>query len=95
MSDVIIENRNAALWVTFNRPEVFNSLSPEALCTILDMWERAANDDNVKAVVLTGAGDRAFCSGADLKLTIPLLSGARKPETAFDHKVLNTPDIIT
>jgi enoyl-CoA hydratase len=95
MSDVIIENRNAALWVTFNRPEVFNSLSPEALCTILDMWERAANDDSVKAVVLTGAGDRAFCSGADLKLTIPLLSGARKPETAFDHKVLNTPDIIT
>ena len=92
MSVLQIENRDGALWVTFNRPELFNSLSPESMCGLMDMWKRAEEDDTVKLVVLTGAGDRAFCAGADLKLTIPLLSGAREPETEYDHRLLNTPD---
>ena len=92
MSVLQIENRDGALWVTFNRPELFNSLSPESMCGLMDMWKQAEEDDTVKLVVLTGAGDRAFCAGADLKLTIPLLSGAREPETEYDHRLLNTPD---
>ena len=92
MSVLQIENRDGALWVTFNRPELFNSLSPESLCGMMDMWQQAEKDDTVKLVVLTGAGDRAFCAGADLKLTIPLLSGARAPETEHDHRLISTPD---
>ena len=92
MSVLQIENRDGALWVTFNSPELFNSLSPESICGMMDMWQRAEEDDTVKLVVLTGAGDRAFCAGADLKLTIPLLSGARAPETEHDHRLLSTPD---
>jgi enoyl-CoA hydratase len=92
MSVLQIENRDGALWVTFNRPELFNSLSPESVCGMIDMWKQAEEDDSVKLVVLTGAGDRSFCAGADLKLTIPLLSGARAPETEHDHRLLNTPD---
>lgn len=92
MSVLQIENRDGALWVTFNRPESFNSLSPESVCGMMDMWQRAESDDSVSLVVLTGAGERAFCAGADLKLTIPLLSGAREPETEHDHRLLNTPD---
>jgi enoyl-CoA hydratase len=95
MSVVEMENRDGALWVTLNRPEVFNSLSPESICLLMDMWEQAARDDSVRVVVLTGAGDKAFCSGADLKLSIPLLSGARKPETDFDHRLLKTPDFVS
>ena len=91
MSVLQTENRDGALWVTFNRPERFNSLDPESMCGMLDMWKWAEEDDAVRLVVLTGAGDRAFCAGADLKLTIPLLSGARAPETEFDHRLLNTP----
>jgi enoyl-CoA hydratase len=92
MSVLQIENRDGALWVTFNRPELFNSLSPESICGMMDLWQRAEEDDTVRLVVLTGAGNRAFCAGADLKLTIPLLSGARAPETEYDHRLLNTPD---
>jgi enoyl-CoA hydratase len=92
MSVLQIENRDGALWVTFNRPESFNSLSPESICGIMDMWQRAEEDDTVSLVVLSGAGNRAFCAGADLKLTIPLLSGARAPETEYDHRLLSTPD---
>ena len=94
MSVLQIENRNGALWATFNRPEVFNSLLPESICLMMDMWEQAQNDDSVKVVVLTGAGEKAFCSGADLKSLIPLLTGARKPENDFDQRLLDTPDVI-
>lgn len=87
-----LDNRDGALWVTFNRPDHFNSLDPESMCRIMDMWHMAETDDSVRLVVLTGAGDRAFCAGADLKLSIPLLSGARQPETEFDHRLCDTAD---
>jgi enoyl-CoA hydratase len=92
MSVLLVENRDGALWVTFNRPEAFNSFCPEMMCAIMDMWEMAERDDSVKLVVLTGAGDKAFSSGGDLKLTIPLLTGARQPENEFDHRYMDTPD---
>ena len=63
MSGLLIENRNGALWVTFNRPEVFNSLDPESVCGMLDMWKQAEEDDTVRIVVLTGTGNKAFCAG--------------------------------
>jgi enoyl-CoA hydratase len=62
------------------------------MCAMMDMWQQAEEDDSIRLVVLTGAGEKAFCSGADLKLTIPLLSGARQPETEYDHRLLETPD---
>lgn len=94
MSVLQIENRDGALWVTFNRPEQFNSLDPESACGMLDMWKQAEEDDAVKFVILTGSGNRAFCAGADLKLMIPLLSGARKPETKYDQQLLDTPKFL-
>jgi 1,4-dihydroxy-2-naphthoyl-CoA synthase len=60
MSALKIENRDGALWVTFNRPDHFNSLDPESMCAIMDMWQQAETDDSVRLVVLTGTGDRAF-----------------------------------
>jgi enoyl-CoA hydratase/carnithine racemase len=68
MSVLQIDNRDGALWVTFNRPEQFNSLSPESMCAMIDIWQRAEQDDSIRLVVLTGAGEQAFCAGADLKL---------------------------
>ena len=50
-----------------NRPEARNALNPELLTAIgLGMVE-AENDPDVRAVVLTGTGDRAFCAGMDLR----------------------------
>lgn len=92
MPVLLTENRNGALWVTFNRPDAYNSFSPEMICQLMDMWQLAREDDSVRVVVLTGAGDRAFSSGADLKLTVPLVTGARQPETEFDRRLLDTPD---
>ena len=39
MSDLIVERRGPALWLTLNRPEVFNCMSPEACCKLQDAWQ--------------------------------------------------------
>jgi enoyl-CoA hydratase/carnithine racemase len=52
--------------LTLNRPERRNALSPSLLGDLLAALESAGRDDAIRAVVLTGAGDRAFCAGADL-----------------------------
>jgi E-phenylitaconyl-CoA hydratase len=57
--------------VTLNRPEAMNSLDPDTLNELNNAFQRANADDDVRVVVLTGAGDRAFCTGSDLKKTMP------------------------
>ncbi len=52
--------------LTLNRPEQRNALSGQLLAELVDAAKRARDDDEVRAVVLTGAGDKVFCAGADL-----------------------------
>jgi enoyl-CoA hydratase/carnithine racemase len=62
------ERHDAAVWLTIDRAERRNALSHEVLEELRAGLERATNDGGVRAIVLTGAGDAAFCAGADLKL---------------------------
>lgn len=52
--------------ITLNRPEARNALSDRMTDELLDAFARAKADDDVRVIVLTGSGDRAFCAGADL-----------------------------
>ena len=52
--------------ITINRPERRNAMSFEVMKGLREAMSRARSDESVKVVVLTGAGDRAFCAGADL-----------------------------
>jgi enoyl-CoA hydratase len=52
--------------LTLNRPERRNALSPELVTTLIDALDAAEKNDSVRVVVLTGAGDKAFCAGGDL-----------------------------
>jgi enoyl-CoA hydratase/carnithine racemase len=64
---VRVERRGTlAVW-TLDRPDRMNALSRETLLALGALSREAALDDSLKAIVLTGAGDRAFCAGADLK----------------------------
>ena len=64
---LVAERRGAVMVLRLNRPEARNSLNPELLTAIgLGMVE-AENDPEVRAVVLTGTGDKAFCAGMDLR----------------------------
>lgn len=67
MTDVIVEKRGPAAWVTLNRPDVRNALSLAVNLRLSDLAHELEADDMVRAVVITGAGDKAFCAGADLK----------------------------
>lgn len=66
MKDVQSAVRGGALWITLNRPDAMNALTPDVLAVIHASLDTAEADEAVRAVVLTGSG-RAFCAGADLK----------------------------
>jgi enoyl-CoA hydratase/carnithine racemase len=57
--------------VTIDRPQRANSLDPRTLVDLAEAWRRIADDDGIRCAVLTGAGERVFCSGMDMTTTIP------------------------
>lgn len=61
--------------VTLNRPEAMNSIDPESNEQLLEIWDEVSNSEDIRVLVLTGAGERAFCTGADLKKTMPPANG--------------------
>ncbi len=67
MNDLLIEKRGHVLWLTINRPEQRNALNNEVLAALTDALRDAKSDHSVRAIVLTGAGDKAFSAGGDLK----------------------------
>ena len=64
---VSLTRRGAAAVITLDRPDRMNALSKEALVTLGECAREARRDPAVRAIVLTGAGEKAFCAGADLK----------------------------
>jgi 2-(1,2-epoxy-1,2-dihydrophenyl)acetyl-CoA isomerase len=65
--NIIFEIAEDIATITLNRPQVYNALSSALIQEITKAVETAAIDKTVRAIVLTGVGEKAFCSGADLK----------------------------
>ncbi|MGE0575050.1 MAG: enoyl-CoA hydratase-related protein [Reyranella sp.] len=63
--DLLYEVRGRAAWIIINRPKVYNAFRGRTVEELIQAFQQAANDRNVASVVLTGAGDRAFCTGGD------------------------------
>jgi methylglutaconyl-CoA hydratase len=63
---LIIERHGGALWLTINRPDRRNAITDAVVRALRSALRQAQTDAEVCAIVLTGAGDRAFCAGADL-----------------------------
>jgi crotonobetainyl-CoA hydratase len=63
----LAERRGDVLVITINRPEARNAVNGAVSTAVGDALEQAQNDAAVRAVVITGAGDKSFCAGADLK----------------------------
>src|SRR5258708_5887812 len=66
-NSVILEKRGQAFWITINRPEKRNALNADVIAGIAQGYRNAHDDRAVRVIVLTGAGDKAFCAGADLQ----------------------------
>src|SRR5271154_6307866 len=83
-SSVLIEKRSSALWITINRPEKRNAVNADVIAGIARGYREAHDNAAIRVIVLTGAGEKAFCAGADLQNT----GGAfahdfSKPNVAF------------
>ncbi len=63
---VLYEQRDNIAIVTLDRPEKHNALTEGMLDQLREAWERARDDDSVRAVVLASSSDKAFCAGADI-----------------------------
>jgi crotonobetainyl-CoA hydratase len=64
---VLVERRGNVMVITINRPEARNAVNGAVSIAVGDALEQAQHDPDVRAVVITGAGDKSFCAGADLK----------------------------
>jgi enoyl-CoA hydratase/carnithine racemase len=63
---VHLEQRGNVLLITLDRPEKMNALNAEMMAALETAWQRLRDDDGLLSAIVTGAGDRAFCSGRDL-----------------------------
>ena len=88
---LIYEKKEGIAYLTLNRPEARNALDPETILELTGAWEDYRDDNDMRCAIITGAGDKAFCSGADLGKLIPLFTGAKKPESEVEKKVAQDP----
>jgi len=67
VQDVLLERRGQAFWITINRPEKRNAIHGGVVAAMREGIRQAHADPEVRAIVITGAGDKAFCAGGDLQ----------------------------
>ncbi len=84
----LVERVGSTLVVTMNRPEAKNSLSLPMIVGLADAWVEADEDDDVRAIILTGAGGD-FSTGMDLKA----FAGGNQGEETYQQRMADDPDI--
>ncbi len=81
--------------VTIDRAQQANALDPPTIRALADAWRRIAGDPEIRCAVLTGAGERAFCAGMDLKTTIPAAQRLARGEKLDDETFAAMRDVQT
>jgi enoyl-CoA hydratase len=87
MSQIIFEQRDGIAYITLNRPDKRNALTPEMVVRLASIWEDVAADDAIRVALITGAGAKAFCSGGDLGSLIPIMLRSRPPADHWEEKL--------
>lgn len=93
---IMLEKQDGIARITFNRPDVLNAFSPKMSDELKEAVKDIAADKDVRVVVVTGAGDRAFMSGADIDKTIlAWVEMTKKGGSVMDdHKVYFSPTML-
>ncbi len=68
---VDFEREGHVAYITLNRPDAMNALDPESVVRLAEIWSEVRNDPDIRVSVLTGAGEKSFCTGTDMKKTPP------------------------
>ena len=89
LKNVLYEKKGAIAYVTLNRPKVLNALSTRTWQDLRTAFEAARDDDEVRGVILTGAGDKAFIAGADINELAHFTAVEAEEASAGGQAVLN------
>src|SRR5476651_439754 len=88
-ANILYEKKGAIAYVTLNRPKVMNALSHATWEEIEAAFTEARDDEAVRGVILTGAGDKAFIAGADISELAHVSAVQAEQSSAYGQKVLN------
>lgn len=80
LQDLIYEKKNGSAWITINRPDTYNSLLENSVREMQLCITDAAEDPEIGAIVITGAGEKAFCSGGNVNAM-----SERTPQISRNH----------
>jgi enoyl-CoA hydratase/carnithine racemase len=89
LENVLYEKKDAIAYVTLNRPKVLNALNTKTWEDLRTAFEAARDDDEVRGVIITGAGDKAFIAGADINELAQLTAIKGEESSSFGQAVLN------
>ncbi len=82
-TEILYEKRGEITIITFNRPEVYNCVGPITHRELIEAWDNFKHDKTAKVAIITGAGDKAFCAGGDLKNAEDIVSA--DPDELMAH----------
>src|SRR5438445_3233925 len=89
LDNVLYEKKGAIAYLTLNRPKVLNALNTKTWEDLQTAFEAARDDEEVRGVILTGAGDKAFIAGADINELAHLTAVEAEKSSRFGQAVLN------
>ena len=87
LENVLYEKKGPLAYVTLNRPKVMNALSKATMAELKAAFEDARDDSGVRGVILTGAGDKAFAAGADVREVVNDTALQAEESTRFGQAV--------
>ncbi len=89
MQNLLITDKDGIRIITFNRPKALNALNSQTLDELFDVLQQTKTDTSIGVVILTGAGERSFIAGADIKEMQGMTSEQAKEFSQKGHRVLN------
>ena len=89
LENVLYEKKGAIAYVTLNRPKVLNALNQRTWQDLRAAFEEAREDAEVRGVILTGAGDKAFIAGADISELAQVTAVQAETSSTYGQEVLN------
>src|SRR5262245_20588119 len=89
LENVLYEKKDAIAYVTLNRPKVLNALNHQTWADLRTAFEEARDDADVRGVILTGAGDKAFIAGADISELAQVSAVEAEAGSRYGQEVLN------
>ena len=89
LKNVLYEKKGAIAYVTLNRPKVLNALNQQTWEDLRAAFEEARDDTEVRGVILTGAGDKAFIAGADISELVNITAVEAQKSSSYGQAVLN------